>query len=371
MANIFINALKAKTGGGKNILDNFIVNLHKLDSTHTWYILTPNKQGYSKYESSNIVIVDIHNLFKKNILFPLLYYIVLQRLIAKLKIDLIFNFGDVIIPGSHNQIYFFDWAYAIYPEKYIWNNMSIKDYFIRKTKVFLIKKSLKDVKVTIAQTKNTASRLKKYYGLDDVVEIPTPVGFEFNQADKNMCFNLPISTKKFLFPASFSSHKNFDVIVPLGKLIKEKKLPYTIVLTIDLNSKTKEFFNEIKKNSLDCIVSVGKLDNKLMPSLYSQCNALLLPTLLESFGLPYVESMAYGLPIITSDLDFAHSICGDLAFYFDPFDVNSVLAAMEDSNKNEDETKRRITAGKEKVSLLPGWQQVFIKFREQIEKVLN
>lgn len=371
MANILINGLKAKTGGGKNILDNFIANLNKCKTVHSWFILTPNASVYKVFEREDVSIIDVQRMSKHNIFFPWLYFVELPGVLKKLKIDVVFNFGDVIIPGFYNQIYFFDWAYAVYPEKYIWRNMTLLNYFIRKTKVILIKRSIHKVKITIAQTNNMAVRLEKYYKINDVVVIPTPVGKEFLQSRISKDFDLPRFKRKFLFPASFSSHKNFDVIIPLGEIIKSKRLPFTIVLTIDHNNQTKEFFKKIEDNNLDCIISVGKLNNDIMPSLYKQCDALLLPTLLESYGLPYVEAMAYGLPIVTSDLDFAHEVCNDIAFYFDPFDPISILKSMEECLKDKDETKKRVIAGQRLVSLLPNWESVFAQFHEQIDLAIK
>jgi glycosyltransferase involved in cell wall biosynthesis len=55
---------------------------------------------------------------------------------------------------------------------------------------------------------------------------------------------------------------------------------------------------------------------------------MLFPTLLESFSGTYIEAMHFGLPIITSDLDFAHTVCGDAAIYCDPLSIKSIRDAI-------------------------------------------
>jgi glycosyltransferase involved in cell wall biosynthesis len=62
---------------------------------------------------------------------------------------------------------------------------------------------------------------------------------------------------------------------------------------------------------------------------YTACHALCLPTLLESFTATYVEAMHFRRPILTSDLDFAHAVCGDAALYFDPWSPESIRSAIE------------------------------------------
>jgi len=66
-----------------------------------------------------------------------------------------------------------------------------------------------------------------------------------------------------------------------------------------------------------------------VPSLYAQSDALLMPTLLESFSGTYVEAMFHKIVILTSKLDFAEDVCGESAFYFDPTSPEDILASIE------------------------------------------
>ena len=370
MANILINGLNLSIGGGKNILDNYIEQLFENNLNHTYFILTPNYQTYKRYSKERLIVVDIENNYKKNIFFIGLYFFRFSRLLKKLQIDLVFNFGDVIIPTRIPQIYFFDWAYAVYSEKYIWKGMSGKDFLLRKTKVFLIDRYIRSVQMVIAQTKNISNRLKLKYNIENVKVIPTPIGFDFSKSYCYKDFHLPENKQYFLYPATFSTHKNFDVLISLGELIKKENLPFLIVLTIDESVAT-DFIAKMKINKLDCIFNVGKIAGEYMPSLYQHCDVLLFPTLLETYGLPYIEAMAFEKPILTSDLDFAHTICDDVAYYFDPFNPKSILNIMKHFSDDDIELKKRLIAGKNKIKILPNWQQVFIAFEEEIEVILN
>jgi glycosyltransferase involved in cell wall biosynthesis len=370
MNNIFINAVNAKIGGGKNILDNFILQLSQIDLRDNYYILTPNYENYKQYTKRNLTVIDIAGFYKKNILFFFLYFIKFHSLLRKYKIDLIFNFSDLLIPTKKNQIYFFDWPYAVYSAKYIWNKMSLKDYLIRKSKIFLIKKYIHLPKLIIVQTKNIENRLKKQFELENITIIPTPVAIDiFNNKNKKK-FNLPGDRKKYLYPANYMSHKNFDIIIPLAEKIKKLNLPFTIVLTIN-ETVAKKFIREIYYKDLECIINIGKIDGVFMPSLYQQCDAIIFPSLLETYGLPYIEAMAHGKPILTSDLDFAHDVCGDIAYYFNPFDADSILKEMQNVFSNEQERLERIRKGKLKVQNLPDWKEVTEQFQQQIEIILN
>ncbi|MDF2454812.1 MAG: hypothetical protein K0R51_805 [Cytophagaceae bacterium] len=333
-----------------------------------FYVLTPNKGEYQMYEREHIRIVDVPAFYKINLFFLALYYRAFPALMKSLSIDLVFNFADVVIPTKIKQIYFFDWAYAVYDEKYIWTRMSRTDFLVRKTKVYLIDRYIQQVETVICQTHNMANRLQKKYAIKDLLIIPTPVGIEFKEPSKPRDFVLSAGKTLFLFPAGYASHKNFDVLIPLAELIQKKKLPYEVVLTID-EKIADSFLSKIAEKEVNCIRNVGTVRREHMPGLYKACDVVLLPTLLESFGLPYVEAMAYGKPIITSDLDFAHDVCGRDAIYFNPFDAESILLAMQAVSAE----KASSVSGLEKVSKkeYPNWDQVFFQFQEKIEQLVK
>ena len=75
-------------------------------------------------------------------------------------------------------------------------------------------------------------------------------------------------------------------------------------------------------------MNVGPLSQSELGGYFNHCQALAMPTLMESFSGTYLEAMHFGCPILTSDLDFAHAVCGDAGRYFDPWDIESLKNAM-------------------------------------------
>ena len=86
--------------------------------------------------------------------------------------------------------------------------------------------------------------------------------------------------------------------------------------------------------------------------LYAQVDAVVLPTLLESFSATFVEAMALGVPIITSDRDFAHAICGDAAVYVDPTSPAEIAAAINDLARKPERREQLIARGKTRIANL-------------------
>ena len=369
MSNILVNALKSKTGGGKVLFENFLNNTHQSVKNH-YYFLTPDYYKYKNYDTSNVTIIREASLYNYNFMFMVFYYIYLQMIVKKYRIDLIFNFGDVIIPCKTKQIYFFDWAYAVYSEKYIWSKMSINDFLIRRLKVLLIDKYIRNVALVLAQTKNMKRRLKSKFKINKIVVTPSPICYNQINSNDFHDFHLPENRIKFLVPANFASHKNFSIFISLAKLVTTNNIPYIFVLTLDPNS-ARNFFDEITFKKFDCFFNVGKQPIEFMPALYKQCDAILLPTLLESYGMPYIEAMYFQKNIFTSDLDFAHEICGNCAYYFDPFDANSILKTIQTAFWDPDHMKKKLDCGIEMINKIPSWEQTFELFENCIDLTLN
>ena len=81
--------------------------------------------------------------------------------------------------------------------------------------------------------------------------------------------------------------------------------------------------------------------------------------------------MAFEKPILVSDLDFAHAVCGKTAFYFDPYSPNSIIEVMNSYNINQEKLKKKIKVGKEIVDSIPDWTEVFLIFEKEINFILN
>jgi len=77
------------------------------------------------------------------------------------------------------------------------------------------------------------------------------------------------------------------------------------------------------------IVLIEYPDNDLLRSLYNFANAFVFPSLWEGFGLPLLEAMACGTPIIASATEVFREVAADVPIYFDPHDTDDLALAME------------------------------------------
>ena len=372
MANIFIHGLNSKNGGGKSILDNYLTLLKKSDLSDKYFILTPNKSEYLKYANNSIEIVDIDNLYKKLYMVYIRYEFILPKLVRFLNIDVIFNLSDIPIKAKNiKQVFLFDWSYAVYPESIVWKKMDSFSAFERKLKLYFFKKYLPYVTTMIAQTVTVKKRLNDIYALKNIKIIPNAVSLENMDGGESKKFNLP-KGRKLLYLCVYFPHKNLEILIPLARKIKKNNLDYKIIITIELSQhiKVKPLLNMIKQEKLDdIIINISPVKMKNVPSLYKQCDGLLMPTLLESFSGTYVEAMYHEIPIFTSDIDFAHDVCKTAAFYFNPLDSNSILNTIENAFKGN--VYEKTNKGLEVLTDFIGWNEVITLIVNTIEEEKN
>ncbi len=90
---------------------------------------------------------------------------------------------------------------------------------------------------------------------------------------------------------------------------------------------------------------LGHVADEDLPALYSESRMLLMPSLYEGFGLPILEAMACGVPVITSNVSSLPEVAGDAAILIDPTDIGALRQAMLAVDSDRALRKRLIEQG--------------------------
>ena len=151
---------------------------------------------------------------------------------------------------------------------------------------------------------------------DRIIVQPHPISL------KNCQLHLesnPNDKLKLFYPASNYEHKNHELIIELDGKYHLEDLVSEILLTIPKPS-------NLRKGTI--IKALGTISHQECFEYYATADCLLFPSLMESYGLPLIEAMYVGLPIIAPKLEYAIWICGPEAIYFDPNHVESLFEAI-------------------------------------------
>lgn len=257
----------------------------------------------------------------------------LGRLIEESRAEVCLTLGDLgpaRLPCAH-VIFLHNPLFVYAPEElaghHDWSPVK------RRYLMWQFRRSLRHADRMLVQTPVMRSRLAARFAISegsvDVVPQPVPrhvaggAGIQGRSA-LGTCPK-PI---RLLFLASYYGHKNHDILPAVARAIRARGLAGLVQIFVTLGDDAPASLREQLARCPDVVTDLGRLAPALVADALADASALFLPTLVESYGLIYLEAMACGRPILTSDRDFARWMCGGTALYFDPMDAGSIVQSI-------------------------------------------
>lgn len=329
---IFVNASSLRVAGGKSVGVNFLSAFCRdTKGSHMLAVVPRNDPDYGKINSRSLTKVSVPRSLNRSSLRWYTDHVWLDRAVHAYKPDVIFSMGNIAAPTNFcPQVLLLQWAYAVYSESYIWDRMPMSERFSRKARVNLFRRRLRYADHVITQTETIGKRLGAMYSGIQTSVVPNASSHP-RSFDPVAAGNLRKSGLTLLCLSRYYSHKNLEILVDVAIELKKLSAPCRLLLTIDPggSSAAAKLVSRIDSEDLvEYIDNIGPVDMDEIPSLYSRVDALILPTLLESFTGTYAEAASFGKPILTSDLDFARETAWGQILFFDPLEVDSIVAAI-------------------------------------------
>lgn len=179
------------------------------------------------------------------------------------------------------------------------------------------------------------------------------------------CLNLP-RKNYFLYIGRHDYYKNLPRLIAAFAQLKDQTLRLKIAgptngkNTPDLKQQTREL------GVSDRVEFLTYVPYAELPRLINQAIALVFPSLWEGFGIPVLEAMACGTPVITSNLSALPEVAGEAAILIDPYQVNAIAAAMQEVATNNQLWQSLHEAGLQRAQQF-SWQ----KTAQQTAEVLS
>jgi glycosyltransferase involved in cell wall biosynthesis len=126
--------------------------------------------------------------------------------------------------------------------------------------------------------------------------------------------------------------KNLERLVQAFALLKKKMdIPHTLVLTGKNLWREDGVFKAIREMDLQSAVTLtGYVSCEDLAYLYQGADCFVFPSLYEGFGLPVLEAMACGTPVVTSNTSSLPEVAGDAAMFVDPKSIASIVQGIEE-----------------------------------------
>lgn len=216
-----------------------------------------------------------------------------------------------------------------------------------------------------------ASKIAVTY--NGVVDFPGQLSFE-SQADKQTLLSYNIQQPYMLYVGNAYPHKNLEWLIRLFKIWSVNHPEFSLVLVGGqdyfyqrLVSLVEDLWGSIADSP---IVFPGFVPDKQLASLYRSAAFYIFPSCYEGFGLPPLEAMSHGCPVVSSDSSCLPEILGEAAVYFRDNQVDSALQAISCLLDNPNRRKTIIQKGFKQIKLY-NWDdcaQQTLGFYQQILK---
>ena len=169
---------------------------------------------------------------------------------------------------------------------------------------------------------------------EDVVVIPEAAGANYRLLNRTQV--KPVLTRYgidfpyILYVGSLVSRKNLPRLLEAYARARQNVPQWKLVIVGARKWKFTPIFETVQRLGLEPHVHfTGYVEEEDLPAVYNGADLFVFPSLYEGFGLPVLEAMASGTPVITSNCSSLPEVAGDAAILIDPYDVDAIAEAMQ------------------------------------------
>jgi glycosyltransferase involved in cell wall biosynthesis len=264
----------------------------------------------------------------------------------------------------------YDLVLEKFPETMYWKNwLSLKT---------LMRASARKALKIIAISENTKKDIMDCFGIEDekIRVIYLGVDRQFSpQPDPNEAgvlskYNLP--SGYILSVGTLEPRKNILRLINAYKMVASSGEPVPKLVIVGGHGWRNEDLGKLVRESglADRVVLVGYVPDEDLPTLYRNATVFVYPSLYEGFGLPPLEAMACGTPVITSNLSSIPEVVGDAGIVIDPYNTTEIARAIASVLNNEELRESLRTSGLVR-SRLFNWDKTALETLKLYQEVIE
>lgn len=180
-----------------------------------------------------------------------------------------------------------------------------------------------------------------------------------------------LAGKQFiLYTGRPTPHKNLGRLIDAFVLLQKTHPNLYLVLVGKHDANYARHEAQVRYDGVRNVVFTGFVSDGQLRWLYENCAAYVFPSLSEGFGLPGLEAMAHGAPVVSSNTTCLPEVNGDAAHYFDPLNTEDIAAKIADVLDDETLRSNLIKKGTERVKQF-SWQRMAKQTLEVYERALE
>jgi len=369
MLKVVVDAtpIQPKPSGVGLYVANLIYSLHKLQAQENFQLGIAYQPGFKNWVRGNLSVPALLDKYSPIYIVPL--PVRLSSLVLSLSSNSLisgyferrFDYPDIFqgtnysvycCRNSRNIITIYDLSFIRYPD-YV--DSVVKQYENR------IRKCLKWTDLVLTISESSKQDIVDYLGVDPDRIYVTPLASRYGSgylsdtvAEKiGTGINYDFSKPYLLFVSTIEPRKNITSLISAFNLLKQKhKIEHHLVLIGKQGWHYEPIFAAIENSPWNHqIHHLDYLSDELVALFYAKADAFVYPSYYEGFGLPVLEAMTLGTPVITANTSSLPEVAGEAAILVDPNDPTSLAEAILKVLSDSQLRGELVDKGKERAKL--------------------
>lgn len=358
--NILFNFSTLKAGGGQNVALNFLHTFfeHRLyERYENCSYIAASGSTISSYISEQVGGENIFTVSSNPLKRLADELIGTRKFIRQHRIDIIYSyFGYGLFPKKIPQITGSAVSNIYFPEINFWEGFSGFGLWKRKLVDKYRRWSVSRSAGVVFETELLEQRCRKLFKPKGLLITIRP-SILVPQQETTFAFPKGFSAyKKGLFLCGWQRNKQVMLIPKIAACLKQQGVQFLFVLTAPLDGSAmhRDFMSLIKENGVEEYVYLPNVVPKpALPSLYRQIDFVFLLSKLESFSNNIIEAWTYRKPLIASDEEWTHAICGESAIYANRDSPEHIASCIVRCLNDENVLSLRVESGKKMIKSYP------------------
>jgi glycosyltransferase involved in cell wall biosynthesis len=369
-----LNICPGEMGGGEIYFRNVFDAIIRNDKSNKYFVFVNKRYAESfRYKADNVKVVSCNLLGASKLVRVFWEQLAFPFKLKAYNIDIVHTFGQTGLLFIHckSAMTIHDLQHHYYPR-----NFSLLRRAYLQIMVWLTAKRADKVITISNSSRNDIIKLLKIPG-NKVQTIYESSRFGSNPVIISEEDKSRVRTKYKLFNqyvlsvASMLPHKNLTGLIRAFSLLSEDKVTDLVLVGMKLKSLPK-VMETIKSAGL-ChrrVKLLGYVPDKDMPALYSMAELLAFPSFFEGFGLPTLEAMNFGCPVVASNCTSIPEVVGDASLLVDPHDHKDIADKMNTVLVDKQCRDNLIQKGYERIKCF-SWDKLACEILAVYEDIVN
>ncbi|RJO59185.1 glycosyltransferase family 1 protein [Candidatus Parcubacteria bacterium] len=226
----------------------------------------------------------------------------------------------------------------------------IKYWFKQLAYRMVLSRAVQKAERILTVSNFTQKDIQKYFGYDPrkiVVAYEAVDGFPQTQVpDDEILRKYYIQKPYLLYVGNAYPHKNLEKLIEFFKALPPNYRNLKMVIVCKPDYFLNNLVSQLKASGLENrFIFTGFVPDAELGALYQHAHAFIFPSLYEGFGLPPLEALALGVPVLSSNKASLPEVLGGAVTYFDPLDVNGMIEALLTLDRDQNYRQIMIAKG--------------------------